>query len=288
MRLSPRASTALLLAPALVVVAVFLGTGVVQAVLQSFGYQPYLPGTGLSLDAYRALGTDPAVRASLVLTARIAGVSTVAAAVLGVAAALAIRRLGRGQRWVTGAFTANLAVPHVVGALCVLLLLGQSGFVSRLGAGLGLVGAPADFPALTNDAFGWGIVAEYVWKEAPFLTVLALAALNRGADELADAARTLGAGRVQRLRHVSLPLLVPAVGAGSVLVLAFTAGSYEVPRLLGQPFPATLPVVALEAYRNPDLAQRPVAMAVAVLITVLTTVVVLVYLAVVGRLGRSA
>lgn len=279
---------ALLLTPALVVVAVFFSAGVVQTLAQSFGYQPYLPGSRLSLDAYRALAGDPAVRASLLLTARIALVSTVSAAALGVVAALGIRRVGRGQRWVTGAFTANLAVPHLVGALCMLLLLGQTGFVSRLTHAVGLTGDPSSFPALTNDAFGVGIIAEYVWKEAPFLTVLALAALNRGADELADAARTLGAGRAQRLRHVTLPLLAPAVGAGSVLVLAFTAGSYEVPFLLGQPYPTTLPVVALSFYRDTDLGMRPVAMAVAVLITVSTSAVVAVYLRLVSRLGRRS
>lgn len=277
-----------LLTPALVVVAVFFGAGVAQTVAQSFGYQPYLPGSRLSLHAYRALVADPAVRASLLLTARIALVSTASSAVLGVVAALGIRRLGRKQRWVTGAFTANLAVPHLVGALCMLLLLGQAGFLSRLTHAVGLTGDPSSFPALTNDAFGAAIIAEYVWKETPFLTVLALAALNRGADELADAARTLGAGRLQRLRHVTLPLLVPAVGAGSVLVLAFTAGSYEVPFLLGQPYPATLPVVALSYYRDTDLGQRPVAMAVAVLITVSTSVVVAVYLRLVSRLGRRS
>ncbi len=127
-----------------------------------------------------------------------------------------------------------------------------------------------------------------MWKETPFLAVIALAALGRGVDDLERAARVLGAGAWQRLTGVTLPLLAPAVAAGSVLVFAFTAGSYEVPALLGRPYPATLPVVALQYYRDTDLRARPQAMAVAVLIAVLTVAVAAGYLALISRLSRRA
>lgn len=287
-RLARPLRVALLLAPALAVVAVFFVGGVGQAVAQSLGYQPYLPGSRLSFDAYSALWGDPAVRASLLLSLRVAVGSTAVAAVLGVAAALAIRRLGRSRGWVLGVFSANLAVPHLVGALCMLLLLGQSGLLSRLAVGAGLTDGAQAFPALTNDRIGVAIVAEYVWKETPFLTVLALAALGRGVEDLEDAARMLGAGRWQRLRHVTLPVLAPSVAAGSVLVFAFTAGSYEVPYLLGRPYPATLPVVALQSYGDSDLGARPQAMAVAVVLALLTGLLVVAYLSVLSRLSRRA
>lgn len=276
---------ALLLAPALLVVAVFFLTGVTQAVAQSLGYQPFLPGWHLSLDAYGLLFTDPAVRASMVLTARVAVLATVTSTLLAVTAALVIRRLGRARSWVTGIFQANLAVPHLVGALCMLLLLSQGGLLSRIGHAAGFTDSSVDFPALTSDRFGLAIIAEYVWKETPFLTVVALAALGRGVQDLEQAARTLGAERWQRMRHVVLPSIAPAVAAGSVLVFAFTAGSYEVPYLLGRPYPATLPVVALQLYNDTDLTRRPEAMAVAVLIAVLTGISVAGYLALAGRLA---
>ncbi len=287
-RLSRAVRIGLLLSPAMLVIAVFFAAGVAQALAQSFGYQPFLPRWHWSTNAYRQVWTDPAVRASLLLTLRIAFVSTALATTLGVAAALVIRRLGRGRRWVSGLLQVNLAVPHLVGALCMVLLLDQAGFLSRIGHAIGLTGAPASFPALTADRFGVGIISEYVWKETPFITVLALSALNRGAAELDSAARVLGAGRWRRLRHVTLPLLAPTVGTASILVFAFAAGSYEVPYLLGRPYPATLPVVAYQAYTSTDLTARPEAMAVAVLITVLSLVVVAVYLAMATRLSRRS
>ncbi len=255
----------LLLAPALAVVVVLFGGGLVQAVAQSLGFQPFLPPRGLSLDAYRALATDPAVRASIGITLRVALLATVASAVLGVAAALLVRSLGRSRPAFAGLLQVTLPLPHAVAALAMILLLSQAGMVSRLAAATGLVDGPAGFPALVQDAFGWGIVISYVWKEAPFVAVIVLAALNRGVTDLEDAARALGAGAWQRLQHVLIPVLAPALGSASVLVFAFTLGSYEVPYLLGRPYPATLPVVAYQQFRDPDLAARPLAMAIAVL-----------------------
>ena len=275
----------LLLAPALaVVVVVFLG-GLAEGVLQSLGRQPYLGASDLSTAAYQELWSDPAVRASVLLTLRVALLSTLAATVLGVACALLVRSTRRGRRATTVLLQTSLPVPHIVGALCMLLLLSQSGLLSRLTHAAGLTATPADFPPLTADAFGWAILAEYVWKEAPFVAVVVLAALA-GVRELEDAARTLGAGWWQRLRLVVLPVIAPAVLATSVLVLAFSFGSYEVPYLLGRPFPATLPVVAYQYYRDSDLELRPEAMALCVVIAVAAGLLVVAYAALTGRVLR--
>lgn len=276
----------LLLTPALAVVVLLFGGGLAQAVAQSLGYQPFLPPRPLGLGAYRALVADPAVRASVGLTLRVGVVSTGLATVLGVAAALLVRSLGRGRRVVGALLQVTLPVPHIVAALAMLLLLGQSGTLSRVSHAVGLTGTPAAFPALTQDGFGWGIIASYVWKEAPFVGVVVLAALSPALAELEDAARALGAGACQRLRHVVAPVIAPAVGASSLLVLAFTMGSYEVPFLLGRPFPAALPVVAYRQFHDPDLAARPLGAAISVLIAVAVGLCALVYLTLTERRGR--
>lgn len=278
--------TALLLAPALLVVVMLFGGGLVQAVAQSLGHRPYLPGGSPSLAAYRALGDDPAVRASIGITLRVALLSTGLAAVLGLAAALLVRSLGRGRRLCAGLLQVPLPLPHLVAALATLLLLSPTGAVSRVAAALGWVDDPAGFPAVVQDGFGWGIIVSYVWKEAPFVAVVLLSVLSREVAGLEDAARALGAGRWQRLRHVLLPALAPALGSASVLVFAFTLGSYEVPFLLGRPYPATLPVVAYQQFRDPDLAARPLAMAIAVLLAVLAGACAVAYLALSDRMRR--
>lgn len=287
-----RAATVLRLAPALAVVGVLFLGGLGSALAQSLGYQPYLGSRPLGLSAYRALAGDPAVRQGLVLTVTVAVVATVASTVLGIALALLVRAVGRRsprrRRRGVRLLQVNLAVPHLVGALAIGALVAPTGWLARLAHAVGLVGSPDDVWVLTGDRWGVGIALEYVWKETPFLAVVTLGALGRRADELECAAAVLGARRWQRLRHVTLPMIAPSVAAGSSLVLAFVLGAYEVPLLLGRPFPAPLAVVAYQYATDTDLTLRPLAMAVAVLLTVLSVVAVAGWLRLVrGVRGRS-
>lgn len=284
--LPPALSRSLLLAPAMLVVAVFFVGGFTQAVLQSFGYQPLLGQSTWSFDAYRAAAADPAVRSSILLTLRIGILSTTVATLLGVGFALVARRLGAGRLRMTRLFQASLAVPHLVGALCIGLLLAPSGFVSRAAHSLGVVSDSQQFPVMTQDGFGWGIIAEYVWKETPFMALIALAAMSADLTRLEDVSRTLGARPWQQFRHVTVPTLAAPVGGAAILVLAFTMGSYEVPVLLGQPFPAPLAVVAYQSFSDTDLTARPQAMVVAVLLAALTTTIAALYLWLLRVSGR--
>lgn len=276
---------ALLLAPALAVVGVFFIGGVGESLAESLGYRPFTGEATIGWSAYRTMWGDQAVRAGLGLTVQIAVVATVAAAVAGMGIALLIRRL-RHRRWAAALTQVNLAVPHLVGAFAIMLVVSQTGLISRLSYAAGLTSSPAGFPALTADGQGIGVMTEYIWKEAPFIALLAVAALGRGVRQLEQAGQVLGAGRWQRLRHVTLPAMLPSVAAGSILVFAFTFGSYEVPYLLGRPYPATLPVVAYQYYTDTDLTMRSEAMAITVLITAISLVALVGYVALLARLGR--
>jgi putative spermidine/putrescine transport system permease protein len=262
------------LSPALVVVLALFGGAVTLAVLRSLGLLTAGPQDGPTLDAYRRLLSDAEFGRSLALTFHVAVTSTVLAVVLGIGAALLLRRMARGRRLATTLFQLNLPVPHVIGAVAMLALLGQSGLLARVAARTGTIEGPASFPALVFDPYAVGIIAQYVWKEVPFIGIVALAILHATGHDLEEAARTLGASRWQRLRHVTLPLVLPGVLSAAVIVFAFTFGTFEVPLLLGRSFPAVLPVLAHQRYTDVDLAARPEAMAISVVITVLVLVVV--------------
>jgi putative spermidine/putrescine transport system permease protein len=262
------------LAPALGLVVVLFGGAVGLALLRSLGLLAGGAGAGPSLDAYRRLLADPEFGRSLLLTLHVAVTSTVLGIVLGIGAALLLRRLVRGRRLATALFQLNLPLPHVVGAVAILALLGQSGLLSRVAAQIGVIEGPASFPALVFDPYAIGIIVQYVWKEVPFIGIVALAILRSTGDDLEEAARTLGASPRQRLRHVILPLLLPGILSAVVIVFAFTFGTFEVPLLLGRSFPAVLPVLAHQRYTDVDLAARPEAMAISVVISVLVLAVV--------------
>lgn len=276
-----------MLTPALAVVIVLFMGGLALGFLQSLNYMPLIGKNDLNLDAYVEILNDRVFWESLRLSLYIAFVSTAISIVLAVATALLIFHTQRGRRVTTFIYQFNLPIPHIVGAVAMLFLLAQGGLLSRITFALGLTDAPADFPGLTNDRGAVGIIAEYVWKETVFIGVVVLAALARGVAEYEDLARTLGAGRWKRFWHVILPLITPAIVSTSVIVFAFGFGAFEVPFLLGQPYPAALPVLAYRAYTDVDLNARSEAMAISVVIAVITAVAVFIYTWLSRRYVRS-
>lgn len=270
----------LLLAPALLVLGGLFAGGLYAAVVQSFGYFPAIGMTEPSLDAYREVLASRRFLDSLLLTFYVAGVSTVLATVLAVLAALALRH-GPG-RISAVVFQVPITVPHLVAAVGIALVVSQTGLGARLAAALGLIGEPADFPALLYDRYSVGIILTYVWKEVPFVALVVLAGLRGVAGELEEVARTLGANAWQRFWYVVFPVIAPGIVAASLIVFAFTFGAFEVPFLLGRSYPTILPVMAYDEYRSVELSDRPAAMAINVLITLVTALTAALYL----RLSR--
>lgn len=261
----------------MLVVVVLFGGGVARAVVQSLGMVPGGGSRELSLDAYRAVLASTAFRRGLFLTLWVSLASTLLTVVLGVATALGLRRTRLGRRAAMLVYQFPLTVPHIVVAAGMIALLSQSGLVARAAFALGLIGEPVEFPALIGDRFGFGIILVYLWKQIPFIGLMALAVLRTVGEDYEDAARTLGAGSWQRIWRVLVPLTAPAIVPGSIIIFAFAFGSFEVPLLLGRSFPTMLSVVAYRLYIDTRLALRPQAMALSVIITLLVLLLVLLY-----------
>jgi putative spermidine/putrescine transport system permease protein len=259
----------LMLAPALLLVAGLFGAALGLTLLRSLRYMPGIGLTEPDLAAYAAVLTSPGFLASLGLSLWIAGVSTLIAAALALLAALLLRQTFPGRALVAFLFQLNLTVPHLVGAIGVLYLVSQSGSFARLAHAAGLIGAPGEFPALTQDPQAIGIILLYVWKELPFIGLVLLANLQAIGAEHEAAARSLGASRWQAFAHVLLPQLLPGLVAASALAFAFAFGAYEIPLLLGAHAPEALPVLAWRAFTDVDLATRPQAHAMAILIALI-------------------
>jgi putative spermidine/putrescine transport system permease protein len=280
--MSDRLKIALLLAPALLLIGVLFFGGLAVGLVRSFNYMPVIGLLEPNLDAYAAVFTSREFYLSFLLTFHIAFTSTLVSSVLAVAAALMLRRQFFGRAVVNFLFQLNLTVPHLVGAVGILYLFSQSGSFARLAADWGMIARPGDFPALVFDPYAIGIILQYVWKEVPFIGVIVLANMQTIGEDYESVARSLGASRWQAFRHVLLPLIFPGVLSASVMVFAFTFGAYEIPALLGANYPAALPVLAYRKYTDVDLAARPEAMAIAIVIAVLSAVMIYLYM----RLSR--
>jgi putative spermidine/putrescine transport system permease protein len=268
--MSDRLRIALLLAPALAVIGVLFAGGLAAGLLRSFGWMPAIGLDRPGLGAYRAVLADPGFLRALALTLYIAVTATLLSATIGLAAALLLRRAFPGRRAVTLLFQFNLTVPHVVGAIGILYLFGQSGVFARMAFHIGLIARPGEFPALVYDPQAIGIILLYVWKEVPFVGTIVLAQMLALGSDYESVARSLGASRWQAFRHVLLPLILPGLLAASAIVFAFTFGAYEVPLILGASQPQALPVLAWRTYTDVDLAARPEAMAMAMVIALVS------------------
>lgn len=280
----------LALGPALALIGLLFGTAVSYGLAQSLGYLTLIDQRTLNLDAYRAiLAGDGAVAREFWSALGFSLWISVAATLCSAAGALLLAVLfprRRADRFGLTVLHLNLAFPHLVWAIALLLLLGQSGLLARFAAALGLIGVPADFPVLVRDRFGVGIILHYITKEVPFLTLITLAILRAQPDGYDAVAANLGASPFQRLRHVTLPLVLPGLTAGALLVFAFTFGAYEVPAILGVRHPRMLAVVALDLFMNADLRQRAAAMAISAIMAAITIVVAILGRALALR-GRS-
>jgi putative spermidine/putrescine transport system permease protein len=263
-----------LLAPALVVVLGLFGGGLFLGGLQSLGHLPAAGMTVYSIKHFNNIITDPDFLKNLGLTFYISSVSTVIAAVIGVMAAMVMTGYQTTRRAVDFVFQIPLTVPHLVVATAFIFLLAPSGLVSRALQTIGLIDNPSQFPLMVNDPWGIGILITYVWKEVPFITLMVLSVLNNQGTELLEAARALHANRWQRFRYVVLPIIFPSLGAASLIVFAYTFGAFEVPYLLGQTYPMTMPVWAYRNFSDIDLMARPEGIATGVIITVVVAVAI--------------
>ena len=75
-----------------------------------------------------------------------------------------------------------------------------------------------------NTAF-WGIVIVSVWQGAGYIMIIYIAALQNVPQELIEAAKIDGANRWQILRHITMPLVAPAV---TICLFLTTASSFKV------------------------------------------------------------
>jgi len=246
-----------LLAPALAVVVLLFGGGLALGLVQGLGYLPAAGMSALTLEHFHRVLSDPDFFKSLAFTLYLALASTLVAVAISVAAALALNRLAGRSRLIQFIFQIPLTVPHLVIAVAVVFMLAPSGLLARGLHHLGLLPAGSGFPLLVNDPWGVGIMAAYVWKEVPFITLMVLAVLQASGAELLDVGRTLKAGRWQRFRHITLPIIFPSLGAAGLIVFAYMFGAFEIPYLLGQTYPMMLPVWAYKAYSDVDLLARP-------------------------------
>jgi ABC-type spermidine/putrescine transport system permease subunit I len=146
---------------------------------------------------------------------------------------------------------------------------------------LGIVDEPVAF--IYNDV---GVLIGMVQILLPFM-ILPLLNTMRGVDPmLLRAAEVVGASPARVLWHVYLPLTMPGITAGCLLVFISATGFYVTPAVLGGPKQMMIGVL-IEQYVNQTL-NWPVASALATILLVVTALLYLLYERVTRQIGGNS
>ncbi len=168
-----------------------------------------------------------------------------------------------------------MLVNLVVRSYAWLVLLGDHGMLNGWLAWAGLTDHPL---ALTGNMLG--VVIALTHMGLP-LMVLSLTAILGGVDDrLLEAAESLGASRWRRFRSVLLPLSLPGIGSGSLLVFCLSVSAFITPQLLGG---GRVPTVATTIYQKFTLSLNwPLGSALVLLLLVTNLVLMTLH----GRIFR--
>lgn len=181
------------------------------------------------LGHWREFAASSTDREALTTTLFISLASVVASLMIGVPLAFLLGRFEfTGRRILRAVAMLPAALPPLVGVIAFLFLYGESGLVTRgIQRLLGLQEAPWRLTGV------WAIIFVHAYTMYVYVFLFVSAGLERFDTTLDEAAAGLGASSWQRLRRVTLPLLMPSI-AGSMLLVFMTAlGSFSAPYVFG-------------------------------------------------------
>ena len=247
----------LLLTPFLAV-TVLVVIAVWNVLVQSLGLIPAFGLTEPTIQYYRQVLADETFLSSLAVSLKIALWSAVLATALGVLVCAALAGCKGGALHVV---RLPILVPHTVVALFVITICAQTGLIARAGAALGLISDSREFPQLLFSGNYAGVILAYLWKEIPFVAYFVLALMSGVSSTLGEAAENLGASPLKSFFQITLPQSLPAITKAFLIIFIFAFGGYELPLILGATVPKALPVQAYLSYMDPNLLNRPYAMA---------------------------
>lgn len=189
------------------------------------GFMPDDDGPTLAL--FSEVVSDPFYQRIAVRTLRISLLTTLLSLALAYPVALHLRNVGaRWQSVIILIMVSPLLTSVVVRTLAWVVLLSQRGILNQA---FGAVGLPTMRMIYVEGAVVLGLTHVFFG----YMVVSLMTSIRRIDENLYAAAANLGASRLRQHLEITLPLSLPGVLAGSVLVFILSASAYATPSLLG-------------------------------------------------------
>ena len=221
-----RLATALLVLPATAWYLILLVLPLALVVIFSFGERSPIGGYagGFTLDNYAVVFANPG---PFITSLTLASFGTVLCLLVGLPLAYFIATRAGDRK---SLFIVLLVIPFwtsfLIRTYAWLLIVGPEGVAGFVGD---LLGNPG-FRILGTE---FGVLIGMVYGYLPLMVFPLYVTLERMDRSLVEASKDLGAGRWATFRQVTLPIALPGLITGSILVFIPMMGEYVIPQLLG-------------------------------------------------------
>ncbi|MGI9333790.1 MAG: ABC transporter permease subunit [Gammaproteobacteria bacterium] len=260
-----RSLVPLLLLPSLVLLLAVFVVPLGQILLLSFEQPAW------TLEHYTTVFEDDVLVAVLLRTLALSVKVTALCLFLGYPIAYAMLRSSNTMRGIIALLVIlPLWTSLLVRTYAWIVILGRKGMVNEALIGLGIIDMPI---ALLYNRFS--VYVGMVHIMLPFMVLPLYAVMQRIDLRLMSAAWSLGAGRAKSFVLIFLPLSLPGVLAGSLLVFILSIGFFVTPALLGGLGDTTF-VMLIERQIN-RLFDWPLASAMSIILLIATLALVIVY-----------
>ncbi|WP_237154840.1 ABC transporter permease [Oryzibacter oryziterrae] len=191
-----------------------------------------LLGQGFTLANFEALVTDPLYAMVMARSLVIAGIVTLATVVTAYPVAWYLAfHAGRRRSLILFLVTLPFWTSYLLRVFAWRIILAYNGVLNSALIGLGIIDQPLTLFINSPAA----VVITLAHAYAPFAILPIYVALEAIPPSLKEAAADLGAKPFATFRRVILPLSMPGVMAGAVVVFVPTVGDYVTPALVGGP-----------------------------------------------------
>ena len=183
-----------------------------------------------TLHNYLRFLTDTYYLTSFLLTLFAGVVVSSVDLILGFPCAYYITKVRRGRGFLLALALSPLFITAVVRTFSWVPLLSNTGVVNTSLLWLGVIKEPIGFLYRANSP---AIYIGFIHVFLPYMILSLMGSLQSIDPSLEEAAKILGAGRWKTFFFVTLPLTIPGILAGSLLVFTLTIASYITPTVLG-------------------------------------------------------
>lgn len=220
---------------------------------------------GITLYNFTRFFTKPYYYKSLLRSLYVCFFTVLASTAIGVPIAYLMTRYNiLGKKAMHIMTILSLMSPPFIGAYSWIILLGRNGLAAKLFTMLGLTA-----PTIYGRG---GIILVFTLHLFPYIYLYTSGAMNSIDSSLEEAAENLGMSKLRRIWTVTLPVILPSILAGCLMVFMTCLADFGTPMLLGEGY-VVLPVLVYNEYMSESATDPFMASALSVVIVICSLLV---------------